>query len=99
MASKNNREVLTDPTEIRVRDFADSLSEKDRRRFVAIEAERHGHGGVAWICRVAGCSAHTVERGRAELDSLDNDPAAGRIRRPGAGRKKRSKRSRKPNKT
>ena len=31
-----------------------------------------------------------VERGIAELDSLDKDPAAGRVRRPGAGRKKRS---------
>ncbi|MEZ6128930.1 MAG: ISAzo13 family transposase [Planctomycetaceae bacterium] len=88
MASRNNREVLTDATETRIRDFADSLNEKDGRRFVAIEAEQYGHGGVARICRIVGCSAHTVERGRAELDSLDNDPAAGRVRRPGAGRKK-----------
>lgn len=99
MASKSNRPELTEPTEIRVRDFADSLNEKDRRRFVAIEAERHGQGGVAWICRVVGCSAHTVERGRAELDTISDDPAAGRIRRPGAGRKKRLRPNRRQSKT
>lgn len=81
------------------RDYAHSLSEKDRRRFVALEAKRYGHGGVAWITRIVGCSRHTVERGMAELDSLANDPAAGRIRRPGAGRKKRSNPSPKSKRT
>ena len=85
------REALTDQSEIRVREFADSLSEKDRRRFVALEAERFGYGGVNWICRVVGCSPHTVERGRREFGTLADDPAASRVRRPGAGRKKRSR--------
>jgi len=31
----------------------------------------------------------TIERGIAELDSLKDDPAVGRVRRPGAVRKKR----------
>lgn len=85
-------------TEQRLRDFAGTLSEKDRRRFAAIEAEQRGHGGVTYIAKVLAISTRTIERGIAELDHLQNDPAAGRVRRPGAGRKKRSlpKRRKKP---
>lgn len=72
-----------------LRDFAASLSEKDRRRFAAIEAKQRGHGGIRYIAAVIGCSEKTIERGMAELPQLAEDPAAGRIRRPGAGRKKR----------
>ena len=79
--------------EKRMRDFAATLSEKDRRRFAAIEASQRGHGGVIYVARVIGCSRSTIERGIKELDLLPNDPAAGRTRRLGAGRKKRSHRS------
>ena len=77
-------------TEKRLQDFANTLSEKDRRRFAAIEATQRGYGGIGYIAGVIGCSAKTIERGIAELDQLADDPAAGRVRRPGAGRKKRS---------
>ncbi len=33
-------------TENRMRDFAGTLSEKDRRRFAALEATQHGRGGL-----------------------------------------------------
>jgi hypothetical protein len=75
--------------EERMRDFAATLSEKDRRRFAAIEAIQRGHGGITYIAKVIGCSTKTIERGLAELDDLKDDPVAGRVRRPGAGRKKR----------
>lgn len=77
-------------TEKRLRDFAATLSEKDRRRFAAIEAAQRGHGGMTYIASVLGISTRTIERGIQELDQLEDDPAAGRVRRPGAGRKKRS---------
>lgn len=48
-----------------------------------------GYGGVSYVARILGCSVRTIERGLKELDHLENDPAAGRVRRPGAGRKKR----------
>ena len=80
-------------TEKRLREFAQTLSEKDRRRFAAIEAMQRGYGGITYIAKVIGCSAKTIERGIAELDQLADDPAAGRVRRPGAGRKKRSSRN------
>jgi len=75
-----------------LRDFAASLSEKDRRRFAAVEAKQRGYGGIRYIASVIGCSEKTIERGMNELDQLADDPAAGRIRRPGAGRKKKSNR-------
>lgn len=83
------QQIDRDPvTEERMRDFAATLSEKDRRRFAAIEAVQRGFGGITYIAGVLGCSTKTIERGIAELDCLKDDPAAGRVRRPGAGRKK-----------
>jgi hypothetical protein len=73
-----------------VRAFYATLSEKDRRRYVAIEARRVGHGGIEYVASVFECSQRTIERGLADLDKLPHDPAAGRVRCPGAGRKKRS---------
>lgn len=80
--------------EQRMRGFWQTLSEKDRRRFAALEATRLGHGGIEYIAEVLGCSTRTIERGAEELDQLPKDPAAGRVRRPGGGRKKRWKPSR-----
>ncbi len=81
-------------TDKRMRDFAQTLSEKDSRRFAAIEAVQRGYGGIVYVAGLLGCSTKTIERGIKELDQLQDDPAAGRVRRPGAGRKKRSNRSR-----
>ena len=76
-------------TEQNMRDFHATLSEKDRRRFAAIEARQLGHGGIKYVSKVLCCSERTIERGIKELDQLSSDPTAGRVRRPGAGRKKR----------
>lgn len=81
----------------RMRGFYQSLSEKDRRRYAAIEARRLGRGGIAYVAKVLGCSTRTIERAASELDQLPHDPAAGRVRQPGGGRKKRSRPSRSSN--
>ena len=73
-----------------MRAFERTLSEKDRRRFAALGAARLGHGGIEYVAEVLGCSTRTIERGIDELDQLPDDPAAGRVRRPGGGRKKKS---------
>lgn len=70
--------------------FYATLSERDRRRYVAVEARRLGYGAVTYLAEVFGCSQRTIDRGLLELDDLANDPAAGRVRRPGGGRKKGS---------
>jgi hypothetical protein len=85
--------------ETRMRNFFQTLSEKDQRRYAAVEAERLGHGGIEYISEVLGCSTKTISRGLKELDELPNDSAAGRVRRKGAGRKKRLLPTLKSNKT
>jgi hypothetical protein len=86
--------ALTKPwdaaVEKNMRDFYQTLSEKDRRRFAAVQARQFGYGGVRYIAEVLGCSRRTIERRFAELHDLPHDPAAGQVRRPGAGRKKKS---------
>jgi hypothetical protein len=71
-----------------VRSFYATLSEKDQRRYAAVEARRLGYGGIEYVADVLECSRRTIERGLSELDELPHDPAAGRVRRPGGGRKK-----------
>ena len=63
--------------------FHDSLSEKDRRRYAAVEAEKLGHGGVEYIASVLGCSERTVHQGRTDVSKLPEDEAEGRIRKKG----------------
>ena len=77
----------------RVRAFYSTLSEKDQRRYAAVEAARLGHGGIEYVAAVLGCSRRTIERGLLELDELPHDPAAGHVRRPGGGRKKKLRRN------
>jgi hypothetical protein len=86
----DNSKQLDAVTEETWRNFYSTLSEKDQRRFAAVQAQQLGHGGIKYVAEVWGCSRRRIERGLLELDKLPNDPAVGRIRRPGAGRKKRS---------
>ena len=81
--------AIDETTLARMQSFFRTLSEKDQRRYAAMEAQRLGHGGISYVANILGCSTKTISRGMDELDTLDNDPAAGRVRRPGAGRKKR----------
>jgi hypothetical protein len=73
--------------EDKMRQFYKSLSEKDRRRYAAIEASRLGYGGQKYICEILGCDAGTVKRGSEELQEGTEIPK-GRIRMPGGGCKK-----------
>jgi len=92
-------ERFSEATEEKMRDFCETLSEKDQRRYAAMEAWRLGHGAITYIAEVLGCSTKTISRGMNELDLLPNDPVAGRVRRPGAGRKKRSRLTPRSNRT
>jgi len=63
-----------------------SLSEKDRRRYAAIEALKLGWGGITYISQIFGCDYYTIRFGMEELDSEDAMNMS-EIRRPGGGRK------------
>ena len=53
-----------------MQDFFNSLSEKDRRRYAAIEAQKLGHAGITYIAKVLNCSRSTIHAGLNELDVL-----------------------------
>lgn len=80
-------ELKDDQARGHMKRYFDSLSDKDRRRHAAVAAVRSGRGGSK-VARFLGCSTRTTLRGIAEVDSLGQFPAAGRVRRPGAGPKK-----------
>ena len=67
--------------------YYESLSEKDRRRYAAIEANKRGYGGLGQIGLLLGCNYRTIKKGITELKQ-PNLPNSPRIRRPGGGRKK-----------
>jgi hypothetical protein len=67
--------------------FFESLSEKDRRRYAAIEALKLGYGGQKYICEILGCDPDTVKIGTEELHG--EMPVGTPIRKPGGGKKKR----------
>src|SRR5712691_7511072 len=71
-----------------LRQYDQSLSEKDRRRFAAVEAITLGHGGTRYIANVLGGDPQTVKDGMRELKQLPDDPAGNRVRKPGGGRQK-----------
>jgi len=73
--------------EATMKKFYGTLSEKDRRRYAAIEALKLGHGGQKYICEVLGCDAGTVKRGNEELQNGSETPKD-RIRKSGGGGKK-----------
>jgi hypothetical protein len=72
--------------EVQMQNYYQSLSEKDRRRYAAIEAVKLGYGGQAYIRRLFGCHHETLKLGLSELKDkarLEKE----RIREPGGGRK------------
>lgn len=80
-------EPYSEEIEEQMRNLYQSLSEKDRRRYAAIEAKKLGYGGISYICRVLGCDEKSVNRGASELETILS-PADKRIREAGGGRKK-----------
>lgn len=72
--------------EEQMRNLYQSLSEKDRRRYAAIEAKKLGYGGISYVCRLFGCDEGSVKHGLQELARpLSADET--RIREVGGGRK------------
>lgn len=69
--------------EVQMVNFYRSLSEKDRRRYAAVEAGKLGHGGVAYIARLFGCDPDTIRRGWVDVEFLPEDAAEGRVRKKG----------------
>jgi hypothetical protein len=63
------------------------LDEKSRRLLVAAESKTLGPGGISAVSKATGVSRQVIRQGLRELQQPPRPPA-GRIRRPGGGRKK-----------
>jgi transposase len=63
------------------------LDEKSRRLLAAAECKTWGPGGISVVSQATGVSRQVIRQGLKELDQPRTHPA-GRIRRPGGGRKK-----------
>jgi hypothetical protein len=69
------------------------LNELARRRWAATEALAFGRGGISAVARATGLSHKTIRAGIRELQSTAGaaaTPEIARMRRPGAGRKRRA---------
>ena len=69
--------------------LAPHLDERARRLFAASEARAGGRGGVAAVCEATGIARSTIGRGLSDL-RCEDPRLAGRIRRPGGGRKSKA---------
>lgn len=69
--------------------FFSTLNERQRRHFAAIEAKQLGHGGIKEVSEQLGISVVTIRQGISELEVQEVLPA-GRVRKQGGGRKKKS---------
>ena len=63
------------------------LDEKSRRLLAAAESKALGSGGISAVSKATGVSRQVIRQGLRELEQSPTPPA-GRIRRPGGGRKK-----------
>ena len=75
-------EAYTQDIERKMKRLFGWMSEKDRRRYAAIEALKLGHGGIEYIARVLQCDPKTIQQGLSELEEPE-DLAAGRVRKKG----------------
>src|SRR3954447_24547109 len=68
------------------------LDERARRLWAAVEARAIGRGGITRVAEATGLSRVTIRAGLNELDPpgtpTGQEPATGRLRRPGGGRKR-----------
>lgn len=89
--SQSEFRFLSSDEEAQVKAAYGTLSEKDKRRFAASLSLAFPYGGCGYVVKLLGCSRATLTRGRKELRELkqSGDPAAGRVRREGAGRPKK----------
>ena len=72
------------PIEQAMKDYFETLSEKDRRRYAGIEALKLERGGIHYIAELFSIGRKTVRKGIKEVRSLSAaEKASKRIRKKG----------------
>lgn len=69
--------------ELKMQRLFKTLSEKDKCRYAAIEAEKLPHGGTDYISKLFGIDPKTIRRGMEELESQE-ETTKNRTRKKGA---------------
>lgn len=62
------------------------LDEQQRRWYVAVEANRMGHGGVRLLALISGLDEKTIQRGQQEVEQGLSERPLTQIRLSGGGR-------------
>jgi hypothetical protein len=70
--------------------FIKSLNERQKRQFLAVEANQLGYGGISLVSRTFNTNRETISIGIKELKN-ETKITFGRIREEGGGRKKKLK--------
>ncbi len=68
--------------------FLSRLDEQQRRWYVALEAQKLGHGGATRMSQITGLHVDTIRRGVNELDRELADRPTDRVRLAGGGRQR-----------
>jgi len=71
------------PIQEMMRRLYESLNERDRRRYAAVESAKLGHGGMSYISQILNCDPKTIEAGLLEFEGEELDTS--RVRKKGAG--------------
>jgi len=72
--------VYSQDIELKMQRLYVTLSEKDRRRYAAIEVAKLGHGGTDYVSGLFGIDPKTIRQGMSEL-VLAEYPTQGRVRK------------------
>ena len=72
--------------ENRIKKVLPLLNEKQKRIYLAIEAEAIGYGGISQVSRISGVSRALIMRGKEEMET--EEITMERLRKKGGGRKK-----------
>jgi len=70
------------------------LDEQQRRWYVAVEANRVGHGGVRLLSLITGMDEKTIQRGQQEIGQGLAERPSDQIRLSGGGRPRVEKKTR-----
>jgi hypothetical protein len=79
---ERNVDKYSEDIERKMKQLFDWLSEKDRRRYAAVEALKLSHGGIDYLAQLFQCDPKTIRQGMQDLDQ-PADAAANRVRKKG----------------
>jgi hypothetical protein len=48
-----------------------SLNERDKRRYAAVESAKLGYGGVNYVSQILGCDPKTIQAGLLEFKEIE----------------------------